>query len=223
MKTAEQQKALEAMTDQLVEELNVKSVRFLGVGEEFLDFDLKPNLRIVGRKYGKLVPALKVALQSADGKAAAAAAAAGQTFAVEVDGQTLELEPDELLIEAKSPEGYAASEDSGYLVALSTELTPELEREGLARDLVRHVQELRKTSGLEITDRIHLFVGGESDMLSQTLKEHGDTISSETLALKLSNGSRIPEEVKHKAEVELKVLDLTFDIGLDKVSQEAGS
>lgn len=223
VKTAEQQKALEAMTDQLTEELNVKSVRFLGVGEEFLDFDLKPNLRIVGRKYGKLVPALKEALKSADGKAAAAATAAGQTFAVEVDGQTLELEPDELLIEAKSPDGYAASEDSGYLVALSTELTPDLEREGLARDLVRHVQELRKTSGLEITDRIHLFVGGESDMLSQTLKEHGDTISSETLALKLSNGSHIPEEVKHKAEVELKVLDLTFDIGLKKIAQEAGS
>lgn len=217
VQSLEQQKSLQAMAEQLSEELNVKSVRFLGVEEEFLDFELKPNLPVVGRKYGKLVPALKEALKSADGKAAAAAAAEGRTFGVEVQGQTLELGPDELLIEARSPEGYAAAEDSGYLVALSTELTPELEREGLARDLVRHVQELRKSSGLEITDRIHLFVEGDSDMLSQTLKEHGDTISSETLALQLSNGSQVPDGVPHKADVELKVLDLHFSIGLKKV------
>jgi isoleucyl-tRNA synthetase len=220
VKTAEQQKALESMNDQLTDELNVKAVRFLSVGEEFLDFDIKPNLRLVGRKYGKLVPAMKNALKQADGKAAAAAVSEGKNFSVEVEGQNLELEPDELLIEAKSPEGYAASEDGGYLVALSTDLTPELEREGLARDLVRHVQELRKSSGLDITDRIHLFVEGESEMLRQTLNEHGDTISSETLALQLTSGN-IPEEAE-KADVELKVLDLTFAIGLKRAAQEAG-
>jgi isoleucyl-tRNA synthetase len=220
VKTAEQQKALEKMNDQLTDELNVKGVRFLGVGEEFLDFDLKPNLRIVGRKYGKLVPAMKEALKQADGKAAAAAVAEGKNFSVEVSGQTLELEPEEILIEAKSPDGYAASEDGGYLVALSTDLTPELEREGLARDLVRHVQELRKSSGLEITDRIRLFVEGESDMLRQTLTEHGETISSETLALELTSGN-IPQDAQ-KAEVELKVLDLSFTIGLTRAAQEAG-
>lgn len=221
VKTPAQQKSLEAMTEQLSEELNVKSVRFLGIGESFLDYDLKPNLRIVGRKYGKLVPALKAALQGADGKAAAAAAAAEQNFTVEVEGQTLELTPEELLIEAKSPEGYAASEDSGYLVALSTDLTPELEREGLARDLVRHVQELRKTSGLEITDRIQLFVKGDSDMLSQALTEHGETITSETLAVNLSTDS-IPADAS-TAEVELKVLELSFQIALVKAVQEAVS
>ena len=220
VKTAEQQKALESMNDQLTDELNVKSVRFLSVGEEFLDFDLKPNLRLVGRKYGKLVPAMKEALKHADGKAAAGAVAEGKNFSVEVNGQTLELEPEELLIEARSPEGYAASEDGGYLVALSTDLTPELEREGLARDLVRHVQELRKSSGLEITDRIHLFVEGESDMLRQTLTEHGETISTETLALELTSGN-IPDEAQ-KAEVELKVLDLSFSIGLKTAAQGAG-
>lgn len=219
-KTTAQQEALERMTDQIAEELNVKSVRFLGIGESFLDYDLKPNLRIVGRKYGKLVPALKKALQSADGKKAAACCAADKTFEVEVEGQTLELTPEELLVEAKSPEGYAASEDSGYLVALSTDLTPELEREGLARDVVRHIQELRKTSGLEITDRIQLYVDGDSEMLTKTLEEHGDTIKGETLAVSL--GSNCPQECE-RADVELKVLDLTFQIGLVKATQEAVS
>ena len=217
-KTAEQQKELEASADQIMEELNVKSVRFLGIGEEFLDYDIKPNLRLVGKKYGKLVPALKKALQSVDGKAAAAAFAAKENFTVDVNGESLELLPDELLVEAKSPEGFAAAEDSGYLVALTTDLTPELEREGLARDVVRHIQELRKTSGLEITDRIELWVAGGSDMLSKTLEEHGDTVKSETLALSLSVNGTVPEGA-NKAEVELKVLELAFTIALVKAGE----
>jgi len=222
VQTVAQQRALESMTDQLAEELNVKSVRFLSIGESFLDYDLKPNLRIVGRKYGKLVPALKAALKNADGKLAAASAAKEESFSVEVEGQTLELVPEELLIEAKSPEGYAASEDSGYLVALSTQLTPSLEREGLARDLVRHIQELRKSSGLEITDRIELFVTGASEMLRETLAEYAETISRETLAVGLTADEPVPEGA-HTAKVELKVLDLTFSIALVKAQQEVVS
>lgn len=220
--TPAQQQALEAMTDQLLEELNVKSVRFLGVGEAFLDYDLKPNLRIVGRKYGKLVPAMRQALQSADGKAAALAAAEGKVFPLVVEGETLNLEPDELLIEARSPEGYAASEDSGFLVALSTELTPELEREGLARDVVRHIQELRKSSGLEITDRIHLYLRGGGEMLKETVSEHGEAIKQETLALSLDLEVEAPAQAS-AADVELKVLELSFTIALIKAQPEAVS
>ena len=214
VKTLAQQKEMELMSEQLQEELNVKSVRFLDIGESFLDYEIKPNLRLVGKKYGKLVPEMKKVLKEVDGKAAAATAAAGNAFSVTVNGQNLDLLPDELLIEAKSPEGYAASEDSGYLVAFSCQLTPELEREGLARDLVRHIQELRKSSKLEITDRIILYVHGESEMLQQTLAEHGDTIRAETLALELHN--QPVSDGGHSVDVEIKVLDLEFSLGLIK-------
>lgn len=215
-----EQAALEQLVDQLLEELNVKSLRFLGSNEEFLEYDLKPNLRIVGRKYGKLVPALKARLTELNGKEVAAAVAAGQSYAVEVEGQTLQLEAEEVLVEARSPGGYAAQEDGGYLVALSTELTPELEREGLARDLVRHVQELRKGSGLEISDRIALHISGVSEMLRQTVEEHRQSITAETLAVSLSSEAPLPEGFSRK-EVELKVPELSFLLGLRKAEGAA--
>ena len=211
-----QQRDLEHLSDQLLEELNVKAVRFLGIEEEFLDYDLKPNLKLVGRKYGKLVPAMKKALTEVDGKEVAAAVASGKTYSLQVDGQTLDLEPDEILVEARSPHGFAAQEDSGFLVALSTELTPELEREGLSRDVVRHIQELRKSSGLEITDRISLFIFGESEMLERTVQEYRETIATETLASQLEFGSAIPEETERKT-VELKFPEMTFELALRKV------
>ena len=212
-----EQKALNELTDQLLEELNVKSLRFLGSNEEFLEYDLKPNLRIVGRKYGKIVPALKVRLTEVNGKEVAAAVAAGQTYSIEVEGQTLELEPEEILVEARSPGGYAAQEDGGYLVAFSTELTPELEREGLARDIVRHIQELRKGSGLEISDRIALFITSDSEMVKQTVDEHQETIKSETLAISLDFGASVPDGGFSK-EVELKVPEVIFVLGLQRVA-----
>jgi isoleucyl-tRNA synthetase len=217
-----EQKALEGLADQLKEELNVKALRFLGSNEEFLDYDLKPNLRIVGRKYGKLVPALKERLTQVNGKDVAAAVAAGQSYALEVQGQTLRLEPDELLVEARSPAGYAAQEDSGYLVALSTELTPELEREGLARDLVRHIQELRKSSGLEISDRIELYLESTSEMFKQTVREHGETIASETLSVSTEFLRSIPEDAARK-DVALKLPEVSFLVGLRKARCEVVS
>ena len=215
-----EQKALEGLADQLLEELNVKKIRFLGSNVAFLEYDLKPNLRIVGRKYGKLVPALKTRLTEVNSKDVAAAVSAGQNYSIEVEGQTLDLEPEEILVEARSPAGYAAQEEAGYLVALSTELTPELEREGLARDVVRHVQELRKASGLEISDRIELVINGESEMLKTTIDEHRDTIMAETLATSLQRNADMPEDAFEK-EVALKFPELTFRLGLRKAGPEA--
>ncbi len=208
-----QQQALEGLVDQLLEELNVKAVRFLGIGESFLDYQLKPNLRIVGRKYGKLVPQMKLALEAADGREVAAAVAEGRTYSLNIGEQTLELEPEEILVEARSPEGYAAQEEGGYLVAFNTVLTEELEREGLARDLVRHVQELRKNSGLEITDRIELLVVSPDPQIKQALEEHRATIASETLADSVVWGTAAGEEWSVK-EVELKALNLSFTLAL---------
>lgn len=179
---------------ELEDELNVKTVRYMDASTDFVEYRLKPNLRLVGRKYGKLVPALTAALRDLGGDAArnaARAAEAGQPVRLEVNGQTLDLLPDELLIETSSPEGYAVAEGEGMLVALNTTITPELRLEGAARDLVRNVQDARKNAGLDISDRIRLFVESRATgevALQDVVAAWGDYIRAETLATELVLG-----------------------------------
>jgi isoleucyl-tRNA synthetase len=172
---------------ELRDELNVKNVRYLDSATTLVEYRFKPNLRLVGKKYGKLVPALGAALRELSGDAArdaAQAVEAGQTVALTVDGQSLELLPDELLVETSSPEGYAVAEDSGVLVALDTSLTSELREEGLARELVRNIQDARKSAGFEISDRIAVYIGGADNdaTVERVLQQWGDYIRAETLA-----------------------------------------
>nr|MCU0493434.1 DUF5915 domain-containing protein [Chloroflexaceae bacterium] len=197
----------------LRDELNVKAVRYLDASSDFVEYRFKPNLRLVGKKYGKLVPALTAALKELGGAAARAAAhavEAGQPLQLTVEGQELTVLAEELLVESSAPEGFAVAEDNGMLVALNTNITRELRLEGAARDLVRNVQDARKSAGLEISDRIHLFVrldkGGvvsdvtvravreepaeyDVSLLRQVLEVWGDYIKAETLATELVLGA----------------------------------
>jgi isoleucyl-tRNA synthetase len=179
-------KALERLQSEIQDELNVKEIRLLSANESFLDYQIRPNLPLLGKKLGKQLPLLKQALASADPRALAAqASATGQVEISLGDGTQLQLSQEELLIEARSPEGYSAQEDRGLVVALSTQLTEELVREGLARDMIRHIQEQRKKAQLEVTDRIEVFLSGLSAQLATTLEEHRAHITSEVLAVRL--------------------------------------
>ncbi len=180
---------------ELRDELNVKAVRYLDAGSDIVEYRFKPNLRLVGKKYGKQVPALTVALKAlagADARAVAHALEAGQPVRLTVDGQELELLPDELLVESSAPEGYAVADSDGMLVALNTTVTAELRREGVVRDLVRGVQDARKQAGLAISDRIALTLSAgdaaTADLLAQTLAAWGDYLCDETLADSLVMG-----------------------------------
>ncbi len=196
---------LHRFVDELQEELNVKEVRFLEVGDELVTYRFKPNLPVAGKKYGRLVPKIKHALESLSGQAAAATAyalEAEQPIEIQVDGQTIRLEPGEVLVEATSPSGYAVAEGNGLLVALNTALTPELKLEGQARDLVRFIQDARKTAGLAITDRIHLTLQPAEGLdVAPMLAAHSDFIRSETLADSLAVGPIV--EGNYTTEVEL--------------------
>jgi len=178
----------------LRDELNVKLVRYLDASSAIVEYRLRPNLRLVGKKYGKLVPALTAALKALAGgeaRAIAQAVEAGQPVPLTVDGQQLALLPDEVLVESSAPEGYAVAEGDGMLVALNTTVTPELRLEGAARDLVRNVQDARKSAGLAIADRITLYLAtsSEGDLLEQTLAAWGEYLQSETLATHLIVGA----------------------------------
>ena len=193
---------------ELREELNIKAVRFMEVSSDLVEYRFKPNLRLVGKKYGKLVPALSAALRELSGDKArnvAYAVEQGQAVQLEVDSQLLELQADELLVESSSPDGFAVAEGDGMLVALNTVVTPKLRREGLARDLVRNVQDARKNAGLAISDRVRLYLAvSEADqaLLSETLAEWGDYLRAETLAVELVVGPAPAEAHTETCEID---------------------
>ena len=148
------ERAMEAVNrhqDQLLDELNVKSLERIAQDAELVTYRIKPNLPRIGKRHGKLIPAIREVLSAADGKAIAAAVAAREGFDLTVSGQTISFEPEDVLIETASAEGYACAEEGGYLVGLDTRLSEELRVEGLARELIRTVQEARKQAGLEVS------------------------------------------------------------------------
>jgi isoleucyl-tRNA synthetase len=175
---------------ELRDELNVKSVGYLDAGSDIVEYRFKPNLRLVGKKYGKRVPALTEALKALTGDAArdaAHACEAGNPVVVTVADEQLELHPDEVIVESSAPEGYAVADSEGMLVALNTTVDPALLIEGTARDLVRSVQDARKNAGFDISDRIalYLYSDDEADLLAETLATWGDYLRGETLAVSL--------------------------------------
>jgi isoleucyl-tRNA synthetase len=168
---------------QILEELNVKTLELVARDAELVRYHLKPNLPRLGARYGKLIPAIREALAKANGPTFATAQAQRETSILIVAGQEIALGPDDFLVETTAAEGYSSAESEGFLVALDTRLTPELKQEGLARELIRTVQDARKQANLEVSDRIFLRITGSQD-IENTLGVYREWIMKETLAEK---------------------------------------
>ena len=166
--------------DLVRDELNVKAVELIARDAELVSYRIKPNLPVVGKRYGKRIPAIRQFLAGADGRAIAAAVARGETQVLEIDGEALSFEPDSLLVETESAEGFACAEEQGFLVGLDTSLTEALIREGTARELIRIVQDTRKQAGLEVSDRIRLSIAG-GPRVTEAVAAHREAIMAETL------------------------------------------
>ena len=178
--TEEARQAVQDHEQQVLEELNVKSLEFIAADAELVTYRIKPNLPRLGKRYGKRIPAIRQALAEADGGAIAVACTRGDGITIDIAGESIALESEDLLVETESAEGYACAESGGHLVALDTTLNDSLLREGVAREIVRTVQDGRKQAGLEVSDRIRLQVHGTS-LVNQAIDEHRDWIMSETL------------------------------------------
>ena len=172
---------VEAHAGQILEELNVKRIEFLDADAELLSYRVKPRLPELGRRYGALLPAVKRALARCDAAALVRAHAAGEPYTVEVEGRPLSFAAADVLVETESSAGYSCAEDGGFLAGLDTTVTEELRIEGVARELVRTVQDARKRAGLEVSDRIVLRVEG-SARVAAALDRYRDHLMSETLA-----------------------------------------
>ncbi len=184
-------RALAAHKDQILEELNVKSIEFIARDAGLVNYRIKPHLPRLGKQYGKLLPQIRQALDEKDGAEIAGAVARGERFSIEVGGAEISLSGEDVLIETSSAEGYACAEDGGFLTALDTTLNEELVREGVAREIIRTVQESRKQAGLEVSDRIVLGVAGSAGV-EAALGEHRDYLMSETLATEWQVGQDKP-------------------------------
>ncbi|MEU2365409.1 isoleucine--tRNA ligase [Streptomyces noursei] len=176
------------LRDQIAEELNVSSLASLSeVGGSLVDTTAKANFRALGKRFGKGVQAVAKAVATADAAALSLALRDG-TASVEVDGETVALTPEEVIITETPREGWSVASDAGATVALDLEITPELRRAGLARDAIRLIQEARKNSGLDVADRIALRWTAADDEVRTALADHTALISDEVLATDFAAG-----------------------------------
>jgi isoleucyl-tRNA synthetase len=178
--TDEAKDAIGEHLNQILEELNIKEVEFIARDAEIVSYDIKPKLPEMGKRHGRLIPAIKKALAEANGAQIAGTVGNGDSFKLEVEGQTILFAPEDVIIQTASAEGYASAEEGDYLVALETTITPELAEEGIARELVRSVQDARKQADLQISDRIALHIDGSEAVIS-ALGAYKETIATETL------------------------------------------
>lgn len=176
---------LKGLEDQLKEELNVKSVTYLDLTADFVNYTVKPNLPLLGKRLGKLLPKFREILTTLDTNEIVRNIRDRKETIIELEGKSYCFEPEAFLIEAQSPENYVALEEYGYLAALNTQLTPELIQEGLVRDAIRLLQNVRKQAGLEISDRISLGIETSGELL-ESLKMHLELVKNEVLAQEIT-------------------------------------
>jgi len=187
----------EELRRQVAEELNVERLDDLGSAGDLVDYVVKPSFRALGARFGKDTPKVAAAVAAAD-PAALAAQVADRTATVEVDGVVVELQDGDVVVTEAPRTGWAVASDAGgATVALDLTVTPGLRRAGLARDVVRAVQESRKAGGLDVTDRIELWWTAEGE-LAQALAEHGARVAEEVLAVELTHGHPPVDMAAHR-------------------------
>jgi isoleucyl-tRNA synthetase len=172
---------LESMADVVREELNVKALRFVDEADELGSYELKPNYRTLGPRFGKHMPMVATAVAGLDADKAAAALREGRTVGIALDGHDHELAADDLLVGLQPLEGFQVEREGGHAVALDLAMDEALKREGWAREVVRAVQNARKDAGLEVSDRIALTLGGDPELVA-VAEEFEGLVADEVLA-----------------------------------------
>jgi isoleucyl-tRNA synthetase len=184
------ERQLAALAPLLATELNVKAVEWVSSGADFVRLEAKPNFRVLGKRFGKRTPLAAQAVSALNDEALRALER-GEEVAISVEGDSFGLLADELTIMRRASGALTVKEEQGYFAALDATVTPELRREGLARELVSRVQRLRKEAGFAVEDRIVVRVSGSPEV-DAVLREHAEYISSEVLAVELTAGDIDP-------------------------------
>ncbi|MGE0761605.1 MAG: DUF5915 domain-containing protein, partial [Pirellulaceae bacterium] len=180
-----QQPWLEAHDALLRDELNVKEIEYTKDATKYITYQVQPNFKRLGPRVGKWMPAVKKALGEANGSTLLSELTDTGKVTLQLDGQQIELDNEDIQVRLQAKPGWAAAQGRQCVVVLSTELTPELVREGLANDLVRLIQDRRKELGCQYTDRIDVGVVTASEELRQAVEENRNYIGESTLGVQL--------------------------------------
>ena len=171
--------------DIIKDELNIKSVEFGADLSEHVNFEIKPNLPVLGRQYGKLIPGIRKEIASKNQMELAQKLQAGGTETITVDGTEIVLNSESVLVTMQGLEGYAFAGEGEIGVVLDTTITEELKEEGQLREITSKIQNMRKEKGFEVADKIKLFVAG-NDMLIDIINKYSDVIKRETLTQEIA-------------------------------------
>jgi isoleucyl-tRNA synthetase len=200
---------------EIAAELNVASLEALGSAGELVEVAVKPNFRALGRRFGPRTPAVAAAVTAIPPADIAATVLAGGTFAVPVDSldEPVVIGADDVIVTRTPRSGWAVASDGGETVALDTTVSPELRREGLAREVIRLVQEARKSDGFEVTDRIWLRWSARDPEMAEALTEHAGLIAGDVLAVDYGPGAAGEGACEAGPEHAEDELGLTFWLG----------
>jgi len=175
------------LVEVVMDELNVKAFEFVEEAGRLVTYHVLPDNKLLGPRFGARFPRVRAALAALDPSGVAASVAAGLPVTLEVDGEIVELAPQEVLVETRPAEGLAVAADKLATVAVDANITPELKAEGLAREVVRRVQSMRKEAGFDISDRISTFYRAQVE-LEAVFRAWSEYIQAETLTTELVAG-----------------------------------
>ncbi len=176
----------------VAEELNVKRVEVAHGLEELVTYSVRPNFKALGPRLGARVQSAAAALRDTDAAAVVASLERDGSYRLDIGGDTVSLAPDDLDVRVEGRAGFSLAQDGPYGVALDLELSGGLVAEGIARETVRAVQDLRKVSGLAVQDRIHLWLTSNEQEVARALRVRRDDIAAEVLATQLHLGEHAP-------------------------------
>lgn len=189
--------ALQQYADIIADELNVKLVTRADNLDDLVTYAFKPNLKTLGPKYGKLLNVIRSGLSTVD-PSLMAPIRSGESVTLTLEGNEIVLAPEDVMVSVQQASDWASADDSGIQIALSTKLTPELIQEGMARDLIRHIQQQRKDANLEENQRIAVQWNstGNSDLAESAIAAWKQTIQTETRADTIEFVSAVPDNSK---------------------------
>ena len=166
--------------DIITDELNIKEVEFGADLSTHVNFEIKPNLPVLGKKYGKLIPVIRKEIAARNQMELAQTIQNGEVVVINVDGNEIELNNENLLVTMQGLEGYAFAGEGSIGVVLDTNITDELREEGHVREMISKIQNMRKDKGFEVADKIKLYVA-DNDILLTVIKKYAEVIKKETL------------------------------------------